>query len=33
MPLKGEFTTEKWKPRNCPCRLCKNCVQNYGFIW
>ena len=23
---------KKWKPDNCPCRLCKNCIQNVGFI-
>ena len=22
----------KWIPDNCPCRLCKNYVQNLGFI-
>ena len=23
---------KKWKPSNCPCRLCKNYVQNVGFL-
>ena len=23
---------KKWKPNNCPCRLCKIYVQNVGFI-
>ena len=23
---------KKWNPSNCPCRLCKICVQNVGFI-
>ena len=25
-------TIKKWKPQNCPCRLCKKYVQNLGFI-
>ena len=23
---------KKWKPKNCPCRLCKVYVQNVGFV-
>ena len=23
---------KKWKPENCPCRLCKTCVSRVGFI-
>ena len=23
---------KKWKPENCPCRLCKVYVQNIGFV-
>ena len=23
---------KKWKPQNCPCRLCKKYIQNIGFI-
>ena len=23
---------KKWKPENCPCRLCKSYLQNTGFI-
>ena len=23
---------KKWKPENCPCRLCKTYLQNIGFI-
>ena len=23
---------KKWKPDRCPCRLCKICVPNLGFI-
>ena len=23
---------KKWKPENCPCRLCKSYLQNVGFI-
>ena len=23
---------KKWKPDNCPCRLCKNYIKNVGFI-
>ena len=23
---------KKWKPENCPCRLCKSYLQNIGFI-
>ena len=23
---------KKWKPENCPCRLCKVYVQNVGFV-
>ena len=23
---------KKWKPENCPCRLCKQYIQNIGFI-
>ena len=23
---------KKWKPRNCPCRLCKSFIQNVGFL-
>ena len=22
----------KWKPKNCPCRLCKTYIGNVGFI-
>ena len=22
----------KWKPNNCPCRLCKTYIGNVGFI-
>ena len=25
-------TIRKWKPSNCPCRLCKTCLGNVGFI-
>ena len=24
---------KKWKPENCPCRLCKTYVPHVGFIW
>ena len=24
---------KKWKPGNCPCRLCKTYINNVGFIW
>ena len=24
---------EKWKPQNCPCRLCIKYVKGLGFIW
>ena len=23
---------KKWSPEKCPCRLCKNCIRNVGFI-
>ena len=23
---------QEWKPKNCPCRLCKKCVPNLVFI-
>ena len=23
---------KKWKPENCPCRLCKIYINNVGFI-
>ena len=23
---------KKWKPTNCPCRLCKDYVPNLGFV-
>ena len=23
---------EEWKPKNCPCTLCKKYVSNLGFI-
>ena len=23
---------KKWIPKDCPCRLCKNYVQNVGFL-
>ena len=23
---------KKWKPENCPCRLCKTYIQHVGFI-
>ena len=23
---------KKWKPENCPCRLCKTYIPNLGFI-
>ena len=23
---------QKWKPVNCPCRLCKTYIQHVGFI-
>ena len=29
-PFKKEI--RKWKPRNCPCRLCKTYIPNVGFI-
>ena len=22
----------EWAPKNCPCRICKMCVQNFGFL-
>ena len=22
----------EWTPKNCPCRMCKMCVQNFGFL-
>ena len=22
-----------WKPKTCPCRMCKKYVANIGFIW
>ena len=25
-------TIEKWKPENCPCRICKKYIANVGFI-
>ena len=30
----GTFKAEirKWKPPNCPCRLCKNYIRNIGFV-
>ena len=24
---------KKWVPEGCPCRLCKTCVGQVGFIW
>ena len=27
-----EKPIKKWKPQNCPCRLSKKCIQNFGFI-
>ena len=24
---------KKWKPENCPCRLCKTYIPHVGFIW
>ena len=24
---------EKWKPENCPCRLCNAYINNIGFVW
>ena len=24
---------KKWKPGHRPCRLCKVCIYNIGFIW
>ena len=24
---------KKWKPENCPCRLCKTYISHVGFIW
>ena len=23
---------KKWKPENCPCRLCITCINNFGFL-
>ena len=23
---------KEWKPKNCPCRLCKKYISNLGFI-
>ena len=23
----------KWKPVNCPCRICKVFIPNLGFLW
>ena len=25
-------TIKKWKPENCPCRICKKYIANVGFI-
>ena len=25
-------TIRRWKPVDCPCRLCKNCLGGLGFI-
>ena len=22
----------RWKPKNCPCRICRNYVHNLGFV-
>ena len=27
-----EFKNKIWKPKGCPCRLCKVYVKNVGFI-
>ena len=24
--------TRKWKPNNCPCRICENYIPNVGFL-
>ena len=24
--------TKAWRPTNCPCRLCKNYIENLGFV-
>ena len=24
---------KKWKPTECPCRICKTFVPNLGFVW
>ena len=29
---KFKLTIKKWKPINCPCRLCKDYVPNLGFV-
>ena len=23
---------KKWKPTKCPCRICKTCIPNVGFL-
>ena len=28
--FKNKF--KKWKAENCPCRLCKICINNIGFV-
>ena len=25
-------TIKKWKPANCPCRLCRTCIFQVGFV-
>ena len=30
VPFKKDI--KEWKPKNCPCRLCKKYVSNLGFI-
>ena len=24
---------KKWKPGNCPCRICKDYINKMGFVW
>ena len=27
-----ERQIKQWVPNKCPCRMCKNCLPNIGFI-
>ena len=30
---KFQIGIKKWRPESCPCRLCRDYLQNIGYLW